>query len=185
MTLDIDHLNDEQIMQHVKEGNLNYMELLFQRYQKNLYNYFLKCTLDSEESKDLTQKVFIRVLKYRNSFSESRNFNHWIFQIARNLVRDHFSGMKVSRDKYDLIENYPEIADQNLTEEQEEREKQLYRALSKLPDMKRELIVMAKLKGMKYEDVARIRNMTVGAVKVQVHRIISELRAIYFETTES
>lgn len=173
-------LADEQLMELVKLGKLNFMELLFMRYQKQLYNYFLKCTLDREESQDLTQNTFIRVMKYRNSFKVDRGFRVWLFQIARNLVRDHFRAASIQRERLNPLKHLPEQTTDEVDAEQLEREEKLYRALGQLPPEKRELLVMGKFQGMKYEEIAKIRDMTVSAVKVQIHRTIAELRKIYF-----
>ena len=168
-------------MELVKLGKLNFMELLFMRYQKQLYNYFLKCTLDQEESQDLTQNTFIRLMKYRNSYKPERGFKTWLFQIARNQVKDHFRIARIQRERFDPKEHLPDAAGEELDTDQLEREQKLHRALERLPPEKRELLVMGKFQGMKYEEIARIRDMSVSAVKVQIHRIIADLRKIYFE----
>ncbi len=171
-------------MQRVQAGKLNYMELIFNKYQKRLYNYFLKCTMDAEESADLTQITFIRLMKYRASYNPSRGFEVWLFQIARNLVKDHFRKMKVHRDQYNLVESLPEHAEEDETREQLEREKLLQVAMAQLPPEKRELLVMAKFQGMKYERIAEIMETSVSNVKVQVHRTIARLRDLYFEVEQ-
>lgn len=169
----------------VQEGKLNYMEILFGRYQKRIYNYFLKCTLDAEESRDLAQITFIRVMKYRASFNASRGFEGWLFQIARNLVKDHFRKLKVYRDQFNLVDTLPDLAEEGEAREQAEREGLLYKAMAKLDPDKRELLVLAKFQGMKYEKIAEMREMTVSAVKVQVHRTIARLREIYVEEEQN
>ncbi len=179
-----DDLADEQVMILVQKGKLNYMELLFQRYKKPLYNYFLKSTLDTDESNDLTQITFVRVMKYRGSFNADRGFKVWLFQIARNLIKDHYRKMKVYRDQFSMIENIPEYAEEDVTNEQLDRERKLHQALAKLPDEKREILVMSKFQGLKYEEIAKIREMSVSAIKVQVHRTMGQLRKLYFEQTD-
>jgi len=165
----------------VQLGKLNYMELLFVRYQKQLYNYFLKCTLHREDSRDLTQNTFVRVLKYRNSFRVDHGFRFWLFQIARNLAKDHFRNAQAGRDRSNPLEQLPDLAGEEIDQEQLEREEKLHKALGLLPPDKRELLAMGKFQGLKYEEIARIRDTSVGAVKIQMHRTIAELRRIYFE----
>ncbi len=184
MKVNVDEFADEQLMELVQKGKFNYMETLFTKYKTPLYNYFLKCTASLEDSKDLTQIVFVRVMKYRNSFDSTKTFRVWIFQIARNLVKDHFRKLKIHHDQFSAIEILPEYEDDNLTKEQLEREELLHVAISKLPPDKRELIVMSKFQGLKYEEIARIRDVTVSAIKVQVHRTMSQLRNLFFEENE-
>ena len=177
-------LADEQVMTFVQRGKLNYMELLFQRYKKRLYNYFLKCTMDADESHDLTQITFVRVLKYRSSYNADRTFSTWLFQIARNLVKDHFRKMKVHQDQFSLVDDLPDHVVDDMDQQQVEREDRLNKALAKLEPEKRELLVMSKFNGMKYEEIAKIREVSVSAIKVQVHRTIAQLRTIYFNEAE-
>ena len=99
-----------------------------------------------------------------------------MFQIARNMVKDHFKKMKVHSDYFNPAAIMPDVID-----EQEERESQLYKAMKKLPDEKRELLVLSKFDGLKYEQIATLRKTTVSNIKVQVHRIMKELKDIYFE----
>ena len=58
---------DEIIMKRVKDGNLAEMSVLFERYHLRLYNFFLKLTRNRDISHDLTQNLFYRMIKYKNS----------------------------------------------------------------------------------------------------------------------
>ncbi len=176
-------MTDEQLMSLVKAGQLDYLNEVFNRYSKRIYNYFLKSTLERADSDDLTQDLFIRVMKYRNSYKEGHSVQFWIFQIARNMVKDHFRKLKVHQDKFNPVEVMPEVLEEN-GEMEFEREKKLHQAMRALPDEKRELLVLSKFQGMKYEQIATIRDTSVSNIKVQVHRTIKELRDIYFELAQ-
>ena len=172
--------SDELLMSKVKDGHLKFLEELFDRYQRKLYNYFVKCTQDWEESNDLTQQAFVRVMKYRHSYRSENRFEIWLFQIARNLVRDHFRKLKVHKNQLDFVEEIPDRMEEVDTDRLE-KEQVLYEALAQMDPDKRELLVMAKMQGMKYEDIAQIREISVGATKVQVHRAVARLRSIYMD----
>lgn len=176
--------SDEQLMMAVQKDQLDKLNELFDRYQKRLYNYFLKSTLDVEESSDLTQNVFIRVMKYRKSYKPGSNFELWVFQIARNQLKDHFRKLKIHNDRFNSVDVLPEVTDET-DEVQREREERLVRAMKKLPGDKRELLVLSKFQGMKYEQIAELRCSSVSAVKVQVHRTIKQLRELYFQETDN
>ncbi len=173
-------MTDEQLMSRVKNGQLDQLNELFNRYSKRLYGYFIKSTLDRDASDDLTQDLFIRVMKYRKSYKDAQSFEIWVFQIARNMVKDHFKKMKVHSDHFNPVEVMPEVMEES-SNGQNEREKVLYQALKKLPDDKRELLVMSRFEGMKYEQIATLRKTSVSNIKVQVHRTMKELKDLYFE----
>jgi RNA polymerase sigma-70 factor (ECF subfamily) len=54
-------------------------------------------------------------------------------------------------------------------------------AMEALDADEREVLVLSRYQGLKYEEIARIRDSSVGAVKVQVYRAIKQLRALYFK----
>lgn len=166
-------------MEAVQAGELDQLNALVRRYQNRIYNYFLKSTLDADDSADLTQNVFIRVLRYRESYKSGSSFELWLFQIARNQVKDYFRKAQSRKDRFLEVEVLPEHADES-GEEQLEREQKLMLAMSRLPDDKRELLVLSKFQGMKYEQIAELKNLSVAAVKVQVHRTIKQLKELYF-----
>ena len=56
----------------------------------------------------------------------------------------------------------------------------LRRAMGQLPDDKREILVLSRFQGMKYEDIAEVLGCEVGTVKVRVYRAIRALEQIYF-----
>lgn len=171
-------------MAQVKGGQLDQLNELFSRYSKRIYNYFLKSTMDRDDSDDLTQELFIRVMKYRKSYKDGQAVQFWVFQIARNMVKDHFRKMKVHRDQFNPVEVMPEVVEESMDEDRE-REKQLYKAMKALPEDKRELLVLSKFEGLKYEQIAAMRETSVSNIKVQVHRIIKELRDLYLEIERS
>ena len=170
-------------MSAVKKGDLEKLGILYDRYNKRIYNYFIRCTRDVSESGDLAQNTFIRVMKYRGSYQKDKSFETWIFQIARNLAKDHFKKLKVMHSRVESSERIPYMV--NEVDDRQEQENRLYQAIDKLPDDKRELIVMSKFQGLKYEQIAEMRATSVSAIKVQVHRIIKNLREIYFEQLEA
>jgi len=90
-------MTDEQIMLEVKEGNLDLASLIYDRYSKLIYNYFLRLSFNREISQDLMQTVFFRMIKYRRSYKPKNNFRSWIFRIARNIFADHLKSDEAAR----------------------------------------------------------------------------------------
>lgn len=169
-------------MMEVKEGNLKRASVLFDRYNKMLYNFFVKITFDRDLGHDLTQNTFMRMIKYKNTFNGNHKFKSWIFQMARNIYADHYRKNKMLFSDYtevDSLKNKLEMVDESMV--QDEQEKLLYISLFRLSTEQRELLVLTRFQGLKYEEVAQILNISVANVKVKVHRAIKALRDKFME----
>lgn len=175
-------MTDEVVMEAVKNGNLQQATLLFERYNKRIFNFLARMTMDRALAEDLTQNVFLRLIKYRHSYREGAKFQSWIYQIARNVFSDHY---QLHKNKYkelvDVEKLKDRIGDHDEVSLQEEKEALLQRSMAKLTAEQRELLVLTRFQQMKYEEVARIMDTTVANIKVKVHRALIRLREYYFE----
>lgn len=168
-------------MLRVKDGEIHTLGLLYERYKKRLFGFFYQINKNVSVSEDLVQNVFIRVLKYKHTFNDDSKFITWIFQIARNEMYDDFKKQK--KDFYDDIEtvSYQLNSDKNIETEINTAEEKLIlkKAIDKLSPAKKELIVLSKLKELKYKEVGKIIGCTEGAARTKVHRALSDLKQIY------
>ena len=62
--------------------------------------------------------------------------------------------------------------------------RRLRRALMQLSEDKRELLVLARYRQMKYEHIAALLHVDQGVVKVRVHRALKELRALFLKAAD-
>jgi RNA polymerase sigma-70 factor (ECF subfamily) len=175
-------MTDESIMEAVKNGNLHQATLLFERYNKRIFNFLARMTMDRTLAEDLTQNVFLRIIKYRSSYREGAKFQAWIYQVARNVFSDHYQAHKNKFSDFVDVEKISEkMADKDTNDAQDEKEALLHRSMAKLTEEQRELLVLTRFQQMKYEEVAAIMDTTVANIKVKVHRAIIKLREFYFE----
>lgn len=72
----MEQVNDEHLMQKVKNGDLNSLAPLFEKYHVKLYNFFLRLTRNKDISNDLTQNVFRRIISYRKTTIHNGSFAH-------------------------------------------------------------------------------------------------------------
>ena len=174
-------ITDNALMIKVKEGDLDKLGLLFERYKKPLYGFFYGLNRDGELCEDLVQNVFFRILKYRYLFRGEGEFKTWMFHIARNVNNDHFRKNKLNAK--DSIESWQDRlgSDENRsTEIQQDEEMQiLSMAMDRLPEDKREILLLSKFQEKKYKEIGEIIGCTEGAVKVKVFRALQELKEVY------
>lgn len=175
-----ERFSDEQLMKHLAQGDTKVAAILYDRYHKNVYGYFVRMTRDTDASRDLTQNVFMKVIRYAQSWKEDRVFAHWLFRIARNIMVDYFRG---ARKFYDLNDE-PEITTRDIDEsvramETSESLEFLMEAMAKLPPGYRELIELNRFQGFTYKEIAETIESNENAVKVKTFRAIQKLKEIY------
>ncbi len=166
-------------MIHVSKGNLDMMSMLFERYHIKIFNFLVKMTRDRDISNDITQEVFYKAIKYRASYKKGK-FSSWIYTIARNTFSDYYQSQKNKEQRLDEIEFKIEQQEINSIEQRETKE-QLNKALDQLSQSDRELVILNRYQGIKYQEIAEITGSTIGAVKTKVHRAIYKLKNHYLQ----
>lgn len=178
-------VTDEHLMRAVRDGDLSSLGLLFERYHVPLFGFLNRMTGDRGAAEDLVQEVFVRVLKYRATYRDGGSFETWLFRIARNARIDHFRKRRLVEPVPDERLERPSDAPGPAYRLEHERDmNRLKRALLRLREDRRELIVLARYQGMKYEAIAELLGIETGAVKVRVHRAMKELREIFLGMPE-
>lgn len=180
----MDSLSDNSLMLKVKSGDTQKLGLLYERYKKRLFGFFYQMNHDITLSEDLVQNVFMRVLKYKHTYTEKSNFVSWIFHIARNVNHDHFRKNKNNRYAVEISEISERLNSQVDIHEQIvslENTSLLKRALQKLSIEKREVIVLSKLKELKCKQIGEIIGCSEGAARTKVYRALSDLKEKFLE----
>jgi RNA polymerase sigma factor (sigma-70 family) len=167
---------DEDVMLQVRDGEVQMLGVLFDRYQAPLFNFYTKMTQDRTVSEDLVQEVFLRILRYRQTYRPGTAFRTWMYQIARNTRIDQ---VRKVRPESPLVAEPVAAAHPSADAERQQEAQLLQRALMQLPEDKREILVLSRFQELKYEEIARLLGCETGAVKVRVHRALQQLREIY------
>ena len=175
-------LDDSALMLKVKAGDLDRMSLLFERHNRKLFAFLFHLSHKREASEDMVQNVFYRMLKYRHTFTEESNFSGWMYQIARNVLKDQVKKYEIA-NRYEAIEDVEEridggtAADERIEKRQARAE--LFDAMRKLSDDNREILTMSRFQEMKHSEIGGILGINEGAVRVRIYRAMQELKNIY------
>lgn len=169
-------------MLRVKDGDLDKMALLFERYHRPLYGFLFHMTYQREASEDMVQTVFYKMLKYRNTFTGNGEFVAWMYQVARNTLKDQVKKNKYKMQQYDAEEMEDKISGGESADEQLEKRQEkagLYKAMANLSDDHREILTLSRLQELKYHEVGQILGITEIAAKTRAFRAMQELKNIY------
>lgn len=146
---------------------------------KRVYRFlYYRVGGNKEVAEDLTQDVFLKALNAFDRYDPAVSESSWIYTIARNHLINHVQkqhpGVELEAientdwDKVDWGERLSASHD----------EKRLLEAISKLPEEDGEIVRLKYLEGWPYEDIAEKLGKTSGALRVQAHRALKELKAI-------
>lgn len=171
---------DAELMARVRDGETDRLGELFDRHHRRLFNFFLRFTRDAGAAEDMVQEVFVRMLKYRHTYRSGAEFAPWMYALARNAAHDQWR----ARPK-ELPED-PEGPEPAGPFEHpiegmlaDERRVQLAAALARLAPDKRELLLLARSGELRYEAIGELLGISVGAVKLRVHRALKDLRGAW------
>lgn len=164
-------------MMAIAAGHVDLVGTLFTRHSPRAFAQCVRLVGDRQVADDLVQEAFLRVLRYRASFRGEARFTTWLYRIVRNVCLDHLKASNRAAEvaarvasEQDELDPAGALDDPDLT--------QLRAALERLAPQKRELLVMCRVEGLGYAQIAERLGASEGAIRVRVHRAVGELRAI-------
>jgi len=154
--------NDDCLIPHLKEGDMDAFAVIYERYYGALYHNIYRLTKDSTVSEDLLQDTFIRFWQQRTQLLPGKSISGWLFMISYHIG--------VNWLKHQLVEVKAkaaltlQTADNDLPS-YEHLMQMLEQALLKLSPQKRKVIELCKLNGHTYQQAARAMNISSHTVK--------------------
>jgi len=173
-----ERVTDEDLMRLVRDGDLDKLGILFERHHVALFEFLARMTGSRSAAEDLTQDVFVRMLRYRGTFRDEGKFDTWMFHIARNARADYFRHRARVVLSHETKKATSAAEEPSQLIERDQHTAVLRSALLQLRDDKRELIILARYRGMKHEAIAQLLGVDAGTVKVRIHRALKELREV-------
>jgi RNA polymerase sigma factor (sigma-70 family) len=181
----VNGLTDDELMQRVQDGQAAALGELFARYQGPLLGFFARLCGRTATSEDLVQDTFLRVLRSKHTYRSNGRFRAWLYQVARSAHADHYRKRwrerPLEEDFDSMAHPGPGIGDQL---EEDESHALVRAALRRLPEDKREVLVMARYQGLRYQEIGEILGCGENTVKVRVHRAMKALREAYLDLTK-
>jgi RNA polymerase sigma-70 factor, ECF subfamily len=188
-------VDEATLIERVKNGDQQAFEDLVSRYENKVYRLAIKLTRNETLAEEVMQEVFLKIYEKIGTFRGESALSSWIYRIAANAC---FAKLNLEKrhQHADLDETMPqaEIAlhdRQDATLESPDRPlltnealSVISRAIERLPEDFRVVLTLRDVEGMSNEEVARILELSVPAVKSRLHRARLLLRkrlARYFE----
>ncbi|MEM8486331.1 MAG: sigma-70 family RNA polymerase sigma factor [Bacteroidota bacterium] len=175
----------------VLAGDKQAFEQLVHEESPRLYRMIYQIVNNADEARNVLQETFMQSYIRLETFRGDAKLSTWIYAIGLNLARA--ARRKAARVRVLEHEEFEHLNPQfmsgrhagNYREwngeqrlQTEERKRLLYEAIQRLPEQHRTIVNLKDINGWATEDVARLMNISNGAVRVRLHRARQALRAL-------
>jgi RNA polymerase sigma-70 factor (ECF subfamily) len=143
----------------------------------DLFRTALRVLGDRGEAEDLVQEAYLQAWKSFHRFEAGTNCRAWLFKILFNVIHHHrrkwynFKSVKESEEILEETIAYDPPVPQHVTDEE------VLMAFEKVPQVYREVVLLADVQELSYKEVAENLNIPVGTVMSRLSRGRKILRA--------
>ncbi|GJQ20686.1 MAG: RNA polymerase sigma factor [Bacteroidia bacterium] len=184
--------DDRSLVQAFQNGDERAFEEIVRRYQRQVANVIYMTSGTPQDVPDLAQEVFLKIYKSLGGITVEHSLFSWIYRIAVNVTIDELRRRKIRRMTSldfsgDPEENEPTFRDSSLPDDQlvsAERREQVWKALRKLSDTSRTVLLLREYEELSYKEIGDILHISEQAVKSRIFRAREELKELlkdYFE----
>lgn len=169
---------EKELIQKLAEGDSFAFEVLFYKYRNKVKGFAVKMVPAQVDPEEIVQEVFVKLWLKKETLNPEKDFQSYLFSIAKNLILDHLKSA-VNRKLYYVSEHFQQdlLVDdgtENLLKEGvEERLQQL---INEIPERRREIFRMSRFEGMSYKQIAERLNISENTVDSQIRNALAFLR---------
>jgi len=161
---------DEALVEKVKAGSNEAYTELVKRYMKKAYSIAYQFVGNSEDAKDLSQDVFVKIYQSILSFKEGHKFFSWFYRILMNHCINFKRKKSISAFNTEEFRGYTNpsyIVKSEINEKinHGELKEAVDKAISKLPLKQKKVVLLCEIEGFTQREVSEILKISVGTVR--------------------
>ena len=172
-------MDDDEIVRlfHSNGGEERAFRILVEKYNRRLYWHIRKIVLSHEDSDDILQNTFVKVWRGLKEFRNESKLFTWMYRVATNEAINFLA--EKSRRPYGNSQEITPMLENQLESDiffnGDDIQRELQRAVLKLPEKQRIVFNMKYFEDMKYEDMAEVLNVAVGTLKATYHNAVKKI----------
>lgn len=173
------HTTELEIIRLYRSGQQEKaFNLIVENYSERLYWHVRRFVCSHEDTDDLLQGIFVKVWKHLPSFRGDSRLYTWLYRIATNetlnflhkeKIRASLKFERLSVEMEEKIDDDPYFNGDGL-------QKELLKAIQRLPEKQRIVFTMRYFEDLSYEDLSEILDTSVGALKASYHFAAKKIR---------
>ena len=161
----------------IKKGDKDAFNKLFLQYYDRLCQFVGYYIQDTDTVENIVQDLFFKIWINRNTWNFTPNIVSYLYKAARNYSLNYLKNSKIkdkSLDEYSKSFNLSETPEKEFIDR--EFNDSVHEAINELPEQCRIIFKMNKFDGLKYAEIADIKNISVKTVETQMGRALKYLR---------
>lgn len=172
-------LNELMIVAKIKEGDIKAFEEIFHRYYSPLCWYAAGITGDMDSAEEIVEELFYILWKNREQLQVFQSLKSYLYRSVRNESVQYCEHQEV-KDRYrtavHTTKKSEAVSDPYRQMEYKELQNLILHTLDKLPDRRRRIFNMHRMKGMKYTEIASALSLSVKTVEAEMTKVLRVLR---------
>lgn len=179
-------MRDTEIKKLCQNGDYELaFKAIVESYSERLYWHVRRLLCSHEDTNDLLQDIFIKIWTAMPSFRGDSQLYTWLYRIATNETLNRLR--KLRRENAISLDAVGEILATRVDEDPyfngTALQRELHKAIQKLPEKQRLVFNLRYFDEMKYEDIAEITGTSTGALKASYHHAYNKIKEA-LEATE-
>lgn len=196
----LNHCSDENLLAQFRKGQAESFGVLVRRYEWELYGYLRRYLGDATLAEDVFQNTFLQLYKKAHQYEAGRPVRPWLYTIATHQAIDALR-RNARHQSVSLDQNREELPNGEVHSlvdmletggpgpveraQGEERRESIRASVDQLPELFRQVVVLAYYQGLKYREIADILDIPVGTVKSRLHAALAKLQEAWIEPPEA
>jgi RNA polymerase sigma-70 factor (ECF subfamily) len=173
--------DDQDLIRRTLGGHSESFGQLISKYQNRLYNGMVQILRSEPEAEDVVQDAFVLAFTKLNTFKGNSAFFTWLYRIGYNVAITRIRRRKPTvsiegkpdQGRLDFPDQGPAPGDQL---ERHEETVQLMKALDRLSEEHRSILVLREMEELDYDAISEILDLPIGTVRSRLHRARHQLR---------
>jgi len=175
---DFDSYTNEELMHEIKADNMLAFDALYGKYSRKLYKFGYSILKSKEDSENLIQDVFLNLWVNRHKIEKNASVQSYVFTIAYNSA---ISTLRRKAKDFQFVEYLKSIQENlanpvNVEVEYHELTVKLEEIINSLPQRQKEIYLMHKVEGLKYETIAAQLHISVNTIENHMSRALKTIR---------
>jgi len=169
---------ERELVEKLKAGNTFAFEVLFYKYRGKIKGFATRLVPTQIDPEEIVQEVFVRIWLNKAQIDPGRNFQSYLFSIAKNLILDHLKSA-VNRKLYFIEENFQQdlISDDEAeVKYSAESEERILQLIQQIPQRRREIFSLSRFEGLTYKQIAERLQISENTVDTQIRNALTFLR---------